>query len=44
MQRLMTPRVTQEPEIPEAPGWDETPLDPITIDPSKHLTAAECLE
>lgn len=34
----------QEPELPEAPGWDETPVGPIIIDPSKHLTDAECLE
>ena len=44
MQRSASPKGTQEPELPEAPGWDETPVDPIVIDPSKRLTEAECLE
>ncbi|KAL3145318.1 hypothetical protein ABBQ38_001578 [Trebouxia sp. C0009 RCD-2024] len=42
--RMAPPKGTQEPEIPEAPGYADTPVDPIIIDPSKHLTHAECLE
>lgn len=44
LQRMAAPKGTQEPEIPEAPGYAETPVDPIVINPSKHLTHAECLE
>lgn len=44
LQRMAPPKGTQEPEIPEAPGYADTPVDPIIIDPSKHLTHAECLE
>ena len=37
----MTSRATKEPELPEAPGWDEIPVDPIIIDPDKQLTDTE---
>ncbi|KAA6418245.1 MAG: mannosyl-oligosaccharide 1 [Trebouxia sp. A1-2] len=42
--RLLTPRATKEPEIPEAPGWNETPVEQIVVDPYKQLTQAECAE
>ncbi len=44
LQRLLTPRATKEPEIPEAPGWNDTPVERIVVDPFKQLTQAECLE
>ena len=44
VQRLANPRATKEPEIPEAPGWNNTPVERIVIDPYKQLTEAECLE
>ncbi len=44
LQRLLTPRATKEPEIPEAPGWNDTPVERIVVDPYKQLTQAECLK
>ncbi len=44
LQRLLTPGATKEPEIPEAPGWNETPVERVIVDPYKQLTQAECLE
>ncbi|DBB13854.1 TPA: hypothetical protein ACH3X3_000846 [Trebouxia sp. C0006] len=42
--RLLTPRATKELEIPEAPGWNDAPVERIVVDPYKQLTQAECLE
>ena len=44
LQRMLLPRATKEPDIPEAPGWNETPVERVVVDPYKQLTPAECLE
>ena len=44
LQRMLVPRATREPDIPEAPVWNETPVERIVVDPYRQLTTAECLE
>ena len=44
LQRILAPKPNKEPDIPEVPGYDQTPVLPIEVDPLKQLTAGECTE
>lgn len=44
MQRILAPKPNKEPDIPEVPGYDQTPVIAIEVDPTRQLSAEECSE